>query len=114
MGSLTNLQLLKRVMQLTGIRIPDPAIEDIKSIKNLLGLLVKKPKPKKLVDSLLIDGALTSLPNVKIMDRRYTPIDKEKEVGRWKVIEKELIKKGLPVTGGQARSWSGNRKEARR
>ena len=39
------------------------------------------------------------LPNVKVYDRRITPIDKEKMVGRWKVIERELIERDLPVTG---------------
>lgn len=92
-------------MQLTGRRISDPAIEDIKSAKALFGYLVKKPKPKKLVQTLMVDEELISLPNVKIFNRRYTPIDKEKQVGRWKVIEKELIKQGLPVTGGQPRTW---------
>lgn len=87
-------------MQLTGVRIPDPAVEGIKNGKGLLGFLVKKPKPKKLAESLMTDETLNGLPNVKMMDRRYTPIDKEKEVGRWKVIEAELISKGLPVTGG--------------
>lgn len=33
------------------------------------------------------------------MSRRFTPIDKEKETGRWKVIEEELTRRGLPVTG---------------
>lgn len=92
-------------MQFTGVRISDPAIQDIKSAKALLGYLVKKPKPKKLAETLLGNEAFTSIPNVKIMARRYTPIDKEKQIGRWKVIEKELIKQGLPVTGGQPRPW---------
>lgn len=87
-------------MQLTGVRIPDPAVESIKNCKGLLGFLVKKPKPKKLAESLMTDETLSSLPNVKMMDRRYTPVDREKEVGRWKVIEAELLSKGLPVTGG--------------
>jgi hypothetical protein len=86
-------------MQLTGIRIPDPAIADLSSAKALLGRLVRKPKPKKLADRLTVNEHLTSLPNIQIMDRRYTPIDKEKEIGRWKIIEKELIKRDLPVTG---------------
>lgn len=93
------VQVLKRVMQLTGVRIPDHAIEDISTAKALVGHLVKKPKPKKLVESLLVNERLTALPNVQIFDRRYTPIDKEKEIGRWKVIEKELQRRGLPVTG---------------
>ena len=88
-------------MQLTGRRIPDPAIDSIDSAKDLLRLLVKKPKPKKLADALLGDEtARLAMPsNVQIFERRYTPIDKEKEVGRWKVVEKELKRRGLPVTG---------------
>lgn len=94
-------QIIKRVMQLTGVRIPDSSIDDINSGKALLGFLVKKPKPKKLAHSLIADEDLQGLRNVKIMDRRYTPIDKEKQVGRWKVIEEELTRQGLPVTGSR-------------
>ncbi|MCJ1239169.1 hypothetical protein MMC14_007162 [Varicellaria rhodocarpa] len=91
--------ILKRVMQLTGKRIPDPAIPDIKHGKALLTHLITKPKPMKLAESLLNKTDLLSIPNVQILDRRFTPIDKEKEVGRWKVIEQELKTRGLPVTG---------------
>ncbi|KIX02458.1 uncharacterized protein Z518_08399 [Rhinocladiella mackenziei CBS 650.93] len=38
-------------------------------------------------------------PNVMVLSRRETPVDKEKEVGRWKVIERELRDRGLPVLG---------------
>ena len=86
-------------MQLTGKRIPDPAIADLNHGKALLTHLVTKPKPKKLAETLLGKADLISIPNVKILDRRYTPIDKEKEVGRWKVIEEVLRRRGLPVTG---------------
>lgn len=44
-------------------------------------------------------GVLSGLPNVKVSGRRATPIDRHKEVGRWKVIERELREKGLPVVG---------------
>ncbi|KAL8831710.1 MAG: hypothetical protein Q9191_000720 [Dirinaria sp. TL-2023a] len=91
--------ILKRVMQLTGHRIPDPAIQDINSAKALVGQLVRKPKPKKLAERLTANGELSNLPNVKLRERRWTPIDKEKEVGRWKVIEEELRKRDLPITG---------------
>ena len=37
--------------------------------------------------------------NVLLLSRRETPVDKHKEVGRWKLIEKELIARGLPVLG---------------
>ena len=86
-------------MQLTGRRIPDPEISQICSARELLLYLTKKPKPKKLAEALLKREELLEIPNVQIRDRRFTPIDREKEVGRWKVIEKELEKRGLPVTG---------------
>ncbi|MCJ1310779.1 hypothetical protein MMC25_004446 [Agyrium rufum] len=100
---LTSLPLrfavVKRVMQLTGRRIPDPIITKIATAEDILEHLVTKPKPKKLAEALAVHEALTQLPNVQIKDRRFTPIDREKEVGRWKVIERELEKRGLPVTG---------------
>ena len=37
--------------------------------------------------------------NLLVFGRRETPVDKEKEVGRWKVIEEQLIERGLPVLG---------------
>lgn len=86
-------------MQLTGRRIPDPAMSDINNAKALLSHMMIKPKPKKLAESLLGKENLVAIPNVEILDRRYTPIDREKEVGRWKVIERELERRGLPVTG---------------
>ncbi|MCJ1464821.1 hypothetical protein MMC07_003435 [Pseudocyphellaria aurata] len=94
----TKFAIIKRVMQLTGVRIPDSSIDNLNSAKALFGFLVKKPKPKKLAHSLIADENLQALRNVKIIDRRYTPIDKEKQVGRWKVIEEELTRQGLPVT----------------
>lgn len=44
-------------------------------------------------------GPLVGMANVVVSGRRVTPIDKEKVVGRWKVIEAELEKRRLPVTG---------------
>jgi hypothetical protein len=86
-------------MQLTGLRIPDAAIMPAKSVKTLLAHLVKPPKPRKLVEALEQKEELMNLPNVSIYAKRVTPIDKHKSVGRWKVIEQELTKRGLPVTG---------------
>lgn len=90
--------MLKRVTQLTGRRIPDPDIAKIEDAKGLFFHLVRKPKPKKLVQTLRTKQAV-GLPNVELHGKRYTPIDKEKEIGRWKVIEQELKARGLPVTG---------------
>ena len=85
-------------MQLSGRRLADPAIEGISDPKSLLTHLVKKPKTKKLVESLL-ENETINLPHVDIRERRFTPIDQEKEIGRWKIIERELETRGLPVTG---------------
>ena len=86
-------------MQLTGTRIPDPDIAQIDTVRALHGHVVRPPPPTKLAQALVLDDRLTSLPNVKIIPRRVTPIDRERELGRWKVIEKELMARGLPVTG---------------
>ena len=43
-------------------------------------------------------------PNVAVYATRRTPIHKEKEIGRWKVIEEELLRRDLPVTGSR---WQG-------
>ena len=95
---LTFSQVIKRVMQLTGMRIPDPDIQRITNTKTLVSQLVQEPKPKKLAENLFANE-VSGLPNVQISERRFTPIDREKEVGRWKVIEKELTERGLPLTG---------------
>jgi hypothetical protein len=86
-------------MQLTGIRISDSAIDSARTVRSLLTHITKKPKPTKLFDALAERQDLVKLPNVTIYNRRITPIDKEKMVGRWKIIEKELNSRGLPLTG---------------
>ncbi len=86
------------MMQLTGIRIPDSHIK-AKTPQALLKHLIVRPKPRKLVEALSQREELMTLPNVAIYEKRITPIDKERSVGRWKVIEQELEQRGLPVTG---------------
>lgn len=90
-------------MQLSKVRIHDPKINEFRIIGDVVTHLAEKPKPKKLAELLLSQPELMALPNVEIFERRFTPIDKEKEVGRWKVIEAELMKRGLPVTGHQVK-----------
>ena len=94
-------------MQLTGIRIRDPAIANIQTAQALFGELAKRPKPKKLAES-LIEKDVAQLPNVQVFERRHTPVDAEKEVGRWKVIEAELKARGLPITGSGSSMPRGN------
>lgn len=92
-------QITKRILQLTGHVIPDAKLPSIRTVEGLLAVLVKPPKPKKLAEEIHTSGELEQLPNVTVYDRRVTPIDKHKMVGRWKVIVKELERRGLPVTG---------------
>lgn len=86
-------------MQLTGLRISDPVIARSSTAGILLDQITAREQPKKLAERLEHNEQLAKLPNVKISRRRITPIDKEKEVGRWKVIEQKLLDKNLPVTG---------------
>ena len=85
-------------MQLTGRRIPDPDISVITTPTSLLVHLVKKPKPKKIAE-VLDAHPVATLPNVQIKDKRYSPSERETEIGRWKLIQKELQRRGLPVAG---------------
>lgn len=96
---LTNPQVVKRILQLTGIRVADSDISATRTVSDLLGHLATPPKPRRVIEALAQKEALFNLPNVKVYGRRVTPVDKEKSVGRWKVIEKELQARGLPVTG---------------
>ncbi|KZF22877.1 hypothetical protein L228DRAFT_247284 [Xylona heveae TC161] len=91
--------IIKRVMQLTGVRIPDPTIQHVNTLGALLNNLAAAPKPRKLADALFAHEEMASLPNVKLSEHRVTPIDKERDLGRWKLIERELRARGLPVTG---------------
>lgn len=58
-----------------------------------------KSKPAKVAERLLQNETLAKQSNLLILGRRETPVDKEKELGRWKVIEQELRERGLPVLG---------------
>ena len=62
-------------------------------------MLCKPPKAKKLAEELKNRGEIQQLPNVTLYSHRVTPVHKEKMVGRWKVIEKELQKRDLPAIG---------------
>lgn len=67
--------------------------------KHLLTLVGLAPKPRKVAEAIAVNKELLQLPNVTVYARRVTPIDKEVQVGRWKVIEEELKKRDLPIVG---------------
>ncbi|KAL1301757.1 hypothetical protein AAFC00_005956 [Neodothiora populina] len=97
------LQLAKLLQQQNGLRISDYALNSAATLRDIRSVLVVKPKPKKLATALQSAEQLVELPNVKVHARRVTPIDKERTVGRWKLIEQELLERGLPVTGHNGR-----------
>lgn len=84
-------------MQLTGIRIPDAAIKSSNTAKTLLNILVTPPKPRKLVEALAQKTDLLQLENVTIYTARRSFYDKENDIGRLKVIKKELQARGLDL-----------------
>ena len=90
---------VKRIQKLTGHIIPDGKLVAIKTIGALISHVVTPPKAKKLAEEIQTRGELLDLPNVHVYERRITPVDKENMVGRWKIIERELQKRGLPVLG---------------
>ncbi|KAG5920778.1 hypothetical protein E4U61_007510 [Claviceps capensis] len=89
----------KRIFQTTGVLVPDARLGAARTIKHILTLAVKKPTPPKLATLLEERGVFQELPNFKLHSRKLGPIDRETAVGRWKVIEEELQKRNLPVTG---------------
>ncbi|KAK4165637.1 hypothetical protein QBC43DRAFT_260021 [Cladorrhinum sp. PSN259] len=89
----------KRIHRLTGHMIPDGKLVAITNIDGLVKAVMTPPKPAKLAELVEQKALFSELPNVKVFPRRVTPIDKEKMVGRWKIIARELEEHGLPLTG---------------
>ncbi|KAA8576225.1 hypothetical protein EYC84_006376 [Monilinia fructicola] len=86
--------VVKRTMQLTGARIPDNVINSSNTTEKLLQNLITPPKPPTLKEALKQEETLVSLPNVRVFDRRITVVDKERNIGRLKVIREELRSRG--------------------
>lgn len=100
------IQVVKRLSQLTGRRIPDPVVNDATTLAPLFHHLLKEinPKAKKLAQRLITDQALAEMPNVFVRPRRETPIDNDKRLGRFKLVQEELKKRGLPPIG-RRKAW---------
>ena len=62
-------------------------------------LIIANPEPTKVADILSHREDLMELRNVVIKDRRQTWVDKERDRGLWKTIEKEIRARGLPMVG---------------
>lgn len=93
------IQLTKNLRTATNMQIPDIIMHRATTLKDFQQAILSKPKPKKLSKDLLANSELMANPNLQVRGRRQTPIHKERAVGRWKVIEEELVNRGLPVFG---------------
>lgn len=79
----------------------------------LLAVLQKPPKPKTLSDEIAKRQPVLAqeLPNVSFATKRVTRGDRERAVGRFKLIEEEFKKRDLPLDGhgfaqrNKERSW---------
>ncbi|PHH77746.1 hypothetical protein CDD80_260 [Ophiocordyceps camponoti-rufipedis] len=89
----------KRVYQLTGNLIADSKLGASRTLRDLLLVTGKEPKPMRLTVELRERGELDSLPNVTVHKQRVGIITKETNLGRWKLIQQELGKRGLPERG---------------
>lgn len=94
-------------MQLTGQRIPDHAINHSNTVEKLLQHLIAPPKPPTL-NKALEEEQILSLPNVSVIGKRVTPIDKERNIGRLKVIRQEFKSRGL--SQAQDSGWTGRQR----
>lgn len=120
---LTTQQILKNFQKLTSVRLSDPTLNKLSqnpaaSLNDLVQVLLEaqKPKPKGTHDSLIANEELMAQRNVKISGRKIGPVDREREIGRWKVIEKALEERGLPVLGradGMQNPWVKDQRNAR-
>ena len=91
-------------MQLTGHRVPDPTLSASTTLADLYNAFKTKEKPKKLAQTEQLQRLKAEMPNVAVHATRRTPIHKEKEIGRWKVIEDALRARDLPITRSR---WRG-------
>jgi len=91
--------MVKGLADITGYRISDYQLQNVKTWKDLRNTLMQRPASKKLYKRLRNSKAFADLPNVSLVAQRVTPIHKEKAVGRWQLIKEELEERGLPVTG---------------
>ncbi|KAI1118695.1 ribosomal subunit 39S-domain-containing protein [Nemania sp. NC0429] len=102
----------KRVFQLTGQLVPDHELPSITTVRSLLRVLKKPPKPATLTQEIQDRHPdLLALPNVSVATQRITRGDKEKALGRLKITQAELRKRNLPLSG---HGWARKGKEISR
>ncbi|KAH7040979.1 uncharacterized protein B0I36DRAFT_311871 [Microdochium trichocladiopsis] len=92
--------VLKRFFQLTGQRVPDINFGSVVSARSVLTIVQQPPKAQTLAQEIEVRRPeLFSVPNITFAAKRITRGDKDKSLGRFKVIEEELKKRDLPLDG---------------
>ncbi|KAI0376069.1 ribosomal subunit 39S-domain-containing protein [Hypomontagnella monticulosa] len=92
--------IIKRIFQLTGQLVHDHQLSGITDVRSLLRAVQKSPKPKTLTQEIQERRQdLIQLPNVSVATKRITRGDREKALGRFKLIEEEFRKRELPLEG---------------
>ncbi|KAI1468974.1 ribosomal subunit 39S-domain-containing protein [Daldinia caldariorum] len=92
--------ITKRIFQLTGHLVHDHQLSSITDVRSLIHTVQKPPKPKTLTEEIQERRQdLVQIPNVSFATKRITRGDREKAVGRFKLIEEELKKRDLPLVG---------------
>ncbi|KAI0836535.1 ribosomal subunit 39S-domain-containing protein [Hypoxylon sp. FL0890] len=92
--------ITKRVFQLTGQLVHDHQLSSISDVRSLLHVVQTPAKPKTLTQEIQERRQdLVQLPNVSVATKRITRGDREKALGRFKLIEEELKKRDLPLEG---------------
>ncbi|KAI5360855.1 putative ribosomal protein L50, mitochondria [Septoria linicola] len=95
------LAILKRAMQLSGKRLPDIQMNNASTLSDLYEAFKVKEKSKRLHEAPQVEQLAQTLPNVTVHKSRRTPVHKERQIGRWKVIEEELEMRDLPIFGSR-------------
>ncbi|ORY61566.1 uncharacterized protein BCR38DRAFT_476284 [Pseudomassariella vexata] len=99
--------VLKRIFQLTGQRVQDHQLPGITDVLSLLRTIKAPPKPKTLSQEIMERKQdLVQLPNVAFAPKRVTRGDKDIALGRFKIIEKELMTRDVnvhPLSVGKSR-----------
>lgn len=96
-----HVQIVKRLIQLTGARPSDFLISSATTLEGLYNAFKAKEPAKKLAQTEQMKTMNVEIPNVTVHGKKRTLITKEKAVGRWKLIEEELMNRDLPVTGSR-------------
>lgn len=85
-------------MQLTGNRVPDILISNAKDFQQLHKAFATKEAPKKLHDTRELQQ-LGDVANIQVHASRRTRVHRDKEIGRWKLIEEEMNVRNMPTRG---------------